>query len=86
MAKTCILMAKTNSITYTEISQYQIPILGYPITSFLDWVIQGYPGINTMSGYPGISLDNPSCRFSRWRSRLSIVKQGYFRISYDIRA
>ena len=53
---------------YPRISQDKILVLGYPITSFLFWVIPGYPGINTMSGYPGISLDNPSCRFSRYIS------------------
>ena len=51
---------------YPEISQDKILVLGYPITSFLFWVIPGYPGINTRSGYPGISLDIPCDRFSRW--------------------
>ena len=50
---------------YPRISQDKILVLGYPITSFLFWVIPGYPGIYTKSGYPGISRDNPSCRFSR---------------------
>ena len=51
---------------YPKISQDKIPVLGYPITSFLYWVIPGYPGIYTKSGYPGISRDIPCGRFSRW--------------------
>ena len=44
---------------YPRISQDKMLVLGYPITSFLYWVIPGYPGINTTSGYPGISRDIP---------------------------
>ena len=29
--------------------------MGYPKTSFLSWLILGYPGISRMSSYPGIS-------------------------------
>ena len=60
---------------YPRISQDKIPVLGYPITSFLFWVIPGYPWINTKSGYPGISRDNPSCRFSRWEHASEIMFQ-----------
>ena len=39
---------------YDWISHYKNIVMGYPKTSFLSWLILGYPGISRMSSYPWI--------------------------------
>ena len=64
---------------YPRISQdipRQDSCFGISHYKFFVWVIPGYPWINTTSGYPGISRDIPSCRFSRCLGKLPLIPVG----------